>query len=169
MKINLVVAASNNDAIGKDNKLLWHLPNDLKMFKNLTSKKVVVMGRKTYESIGKPLPNRLNVIITKNKNYKNDTALGCIIADSVENAIKLIESIDGSKEAFIIGGGTIYKQVLEMGMIDEIYLTKVDCEIEDADTFFEFDESKWVSISEEKHTKDDRHFTDYEFIKYKKI
>ena len=165
MKISLVVAISNNNAIGKNNNLLWYLPNDLKMFKNLTSRKVVMMGRKTYESIGKPLPNRLNVVITKDKNY---TATDCLISNSLEHAIDLVKSIEGLDETFIIGGGTIYKQAQEMDIVDELYLTKVNCDIVDADTFFEWDQSKWVSTSNEKHGKDDKHFTDYEFIKYKK-
>jgi dihydrofolate reductase len=166
MKISLLVAASNNGAIGKNNNLLWHLPNDLKMFKNLTSRKVVMMGRKTYESICKPLPNRLNIIITKDPDY---VATDCLISNSLEHAIELVQPIEGLDETFIIGGGTIYKQALELDIIDELYLTKVNVDVEDADTFFEFDESKWASVTQEKHSKDDRHFTDYTFIKYRKI
>ena len=166
MKINLIVAASNNGAIGINNELLWHLPNDLKMFKNLTTRKVIIMGRKTFESIGKALPNRLNVVVTSNPNF---TAKDCIISESLEHAIDLVKNIDGLDETFIIGGGMIYKQALEMDIVDEIYYTKVNCVVEDADTFFEFDRDKWKLIDTDYNLKDDKHFTDYAFEKYVKL
>jgi dihydrofolate reductase len=128
--ISIIVAISNQTrAIGKKNELLWKIPNDLKRFKELTTGHPIIMGRKTFESIGRPLPNRTNVIITRNKDY---TFENCSVVGSLDEAIELAKKID-KEEIFIIGGGEIYKQALPF--TDRLYLTVVDDEPK-ADTFF---------------------------------
>ena len=122
----MVVAIAKNNAIGKDNQLLWHLPKDLKHFKEITSGHTIIMGRKTYESVGKPLPNRRNIIITR----QNITIEGCEVVNSIEDALKLCA---GEDEVFIVGGAEIYKQA--MALTDRIYLTIVHHEFE-GDTYF---------------------------------
>src|ERR1700753_4239037 len=116
MTVSIVVAISENHAIGKDNKLLWYLPRDLKHFKEITSGHTVIMGRKTYESVGKPLPNRRNIIVTR----QDITIAGCEVVNSIEAAIELCKT---QHEVFIIGGAEIYKQA--MHLTDRIYLTIV--------------------------------------------
>src|ERR1700749_3703820 len=116
MIVSIVVAISQNHVIGKDNKLLWYLPNDLKHFKDITTGHTVIMGRKTYESVGKPLPNRRNIIITR----QNITIEGCEVVSSIEEAIKLCQT---EQEVFIVGGAEIYKQSLPL--VNRIYLTIV--------------------------------------------
>jgi dihydrofolate reductase len=127
MKISIIAAIGPNRELGKDNKLLWHIPEDLKRFKDLTMGKVVIMGRKTYESLRKPLSNRINIIITRNQNRKLDK---CLVVNSLEEAM---EKSKASGEAFIIGGGEIYKQALPYAQ--KLYLTIVEGQFE-ADTFF---------------------------------
>ena len=123
--IKIIVAQSNNRVIGNSNHLIWRLPADLKRFKELTTGHPIVMGRKTYQSIGRPLPNRRNIIITRDENYEVD---GCEVVNSIEEALLLTNS-----DCFIIGGGEIYKQTLHIA--DQIYLTQVDEEF-DGDTTF---------------------------------
>jgi dihydrofolate reductase len=126
--ISIIAAIGKNRELGKDNKLLWHIPEDFKRFKTLTSGHIVIMGRKTFESIGRPLPNRTNYIITRNKDYK---AVGCQVFNSLEEVIgdsKLTEEI------FVIGGAEIYKQAIKYA--DKLCLTLVDKEYSDADAFF---------------------------------
>src|SRR6478609_7668884 len=130
MVISLIVAASTNNVIGKDNQLLWSLPNDMKFFKNTTWAMPVLMGRKTYESLGKPLPGRLNIVITRQKDWK---AEGTIVVNSLEEAIKAAAAAD-YKEAFIIGGGEIFKESMQ-SIADRIYVTRVDAVL-DGDAFF---------------------------------
>jgi dihydrofolate reductase len=157
--ISIIVATDKNGAIGKDNALLWHLPNDLKRFKAITTGHPILMGRKTYESIGKPLPNRRNVIITTNKDYKAD---GCEIVHSLKEAIELCKGAD----IYIIGGGSIYKEA--MNIADNVYLTLVDIEL-DADTFLEnFDLDNWMLERSEEHLADEKHQYNYQFLDYKK-
>lgn len=127
--INLIAAIGENRELGKDNKLLWHIPEDMKRFQTLTTDHVVIMGRKTYESIGKALPNRINIIITKDKTYQ---APDCIITYSLEEAIHLAKTKE-QKEIFIIGGGQIYEQAMKYA--DKLYLTVIEKEFP-ADTFF---------------------------------
>lgn len=159
MILSLVVAASTNNAIGKDNKLLWHLPNDLKFFKNVTWAMPVAMGRKSFESLGsKPLNGRLNIVITRQKNF---TVEGITVVDNFEDAIFLAHQHD-YKELMILGGGEIYKQ--SIGKADKIYITRVHAIFKDADTFFpEIDENKWRLISNQDFFKDDKHAYDYSF------
>ena len=125
----MIAALAENRAIGKDNKLLWHIPEDFKRFKTITSGHPIIMGRKTYQSIGKPLPNRSNIVVTRDENF---TADGCIIVNSLEEGLQKAQAID-QEEIFIIGGGELYR--LGMQYADKLYLTIVHKEFE-GDTFF---------------------------------
>jgi dihydrofolate reductase len=159
--LTIIAAASENNALGKDNQLVWHLPDDFKRFKSLTSGHFIVMGRKTFESFPKPLPNRTHIIITRQKNY--EVPEGCFVASSLQKAIALCPK---EEEVFIIGGGEIYKQSIEIA--DKIDLTRVHTTIE-ADTFFpEIDETKWELVFEKFHTKDEKHDYDFTFLTYVK-
>ena len=156
----IVVAISENRVIGKDNKLLWYLPNDLKHFKNITSGHTVIMGRKTYESVGKPLPKRRNIIITR----QDITIEGCEVVNSIEAAIKLAES---EEEVFIVGGAEIYKQA--MHLTDRIYLTIVHKEF-DGDSFFpEIGKNEWKEVFREDHLPDEKNSLPYSFITFERI
>lgn len=143
-KVSIIVASAKNRGIGKDNELLVSIPEDLKRFKEITMGHPIIMGRKTFQSIGKPLPGRDNIIITRSKDF---SAEGCIIASSLDDAIRKASYIDGS-EVFIIGGGQIYNQAIEIA--DKIYLTEIDEELT-ADTFFpEYSRYNIVDSSEGK-------------------
>jgi dihydrofolate reductase len=157
--ITMIAAAAENDALGKDNDLLWHLPDDFKRFKRLTTGHKIIMGRKTYESFPKPLPNRTHIIITRDKTYTT-THEQCIIVHSLEEALDL--AID--ENAFIIGGGEIYKQGEKY--CNRIDLTRVHASF-NADTFFpKIDKKNWVLISEEYHPKDEKHKVDFTYLTY---
>tara|TARA_B100000768_G_C11182418_1_gene333556 strand:+ start:219 stop:710 length:492 start_codon:yes stop_codon:yes gene_type:complete len=159
--ITIIAAIAKNNALGRDNDLIWHLPADLKRFKKTTSGYHILMGRNTFESIGKPLPNRTSVIITRNNNYYRE---GCLIASSIKEAIELA----GEKDAFIIGGAQIYKQALESNLVDVLDITIVHKEFE-ADVFFpKIDLSIWEEISREDFTADEKNKYDYSFVSYKK-
>lgn len=159
--LSMIVAAAENNAIGKDNKLLWHLPDDLKHFKNTTKGHHIIMGRKTFESNGRPLPKRTNIIITKNKDF---TADGCLIVHSMDEALEIAKN---DNEPFIIGGETIYRQA--MPLAERIYLTRVHTEIE-GDTFFpEIDENEWEEKSREYHEKDEKHPYPFSIITLERI
>lgn len=148
--ISLVVAASSNNAIGKNNQLLWHLPNDLKFFKNTTWGSVVIMGRKTFESVNKPLPGRLNIVITRQASWQNE---GIIKVGSLTAAIQYAEQ-ENFKEIFIVGGGEIYKEALPLA--DRIYMTRVHAEI-DGDTFFpQINEEEWQLQSAQLFEADEK-------------
>lgn len=137
--ISIIVAVAENNVIGKDNDLIWHLPRDMKHFKETTTGHFIIMGRKTFESNGRPLPNRTNVIITRDKDFK---AEGCVVVYSLEEALKLAKD---DPEAFIIGGGVIYK--IALSLADRIYLTKIHQSFE-GDTYFpELDMNEWAEIS----------------------
>ncbi|MEP6846247.1 MAG: dihydrofolate reductase [Panacibacter sp.] len=159
MILSLVVATSTNNAIGKDNKLLWHLPNDLKFFKNVTWAMPVAMGRKSFDSLGgKPLNGRFNIIITRQKDF---TADGIVVVNNLEDAIFLAQEHD-YKELMILGGGEIYKQSINKA--NKIYVTRVHAVFEDADTFFpEIDTDKWKLVSNQDFFKDEKHAYDYSF------
>ncbi len=142
MTISIIVAVAENNAIGYDNHLLWHISEDLKRFKNLTTGHHIIMGRKTYESVGKPLPGRINIVISKQENYTVD---GCLVAKSIEDALLIAKD---DSEVFIIGGGEIYKQALSI--TDKIYLTRVHAGFA-GDTFFpELNLSEWATESVQK-------------------
>lgn len=162
MIISLVVAAAENNAIGKNNHLLWHLPNDLKFFKNITWGMPVVMGRKTFEAVNKPLPGRFNIVITRQADWK---AEGTITATELNDAIKKAAETN-CKEAMIIGGGEIYKQ--SMAIADIIYITRVHTILE-GDTFFPaIDETQWELVSNEDFEKDEKHQYAYSFQKWER-
>lgn len=168
--LSIIVAMANNRAIGKDNELLWHLPEDLKYFKRMTMGKPIVMGRKTFESIGRPLPGRLNVVITRQKDWQHD---GVKVVHTIDDALKLAEAqsiIDGVDEMMVIGGAEIYKTALPKA--DQLYITKVDAEIE-GDAFFpEVDESIWEEVSKETFSAKDSELKtnpyDYAFCRYER-
>lgn len=157
--ISIIVAAAENNAIGKDNQLLWHLPNDLKFFKRMTSGHTVIMGRKTFESFGKPLPNRRNIVITRQPGYKLD---GAEVVHSLDEALGLAGK--EVEELFIAGGAQIYKEALPI--TDKFYLTRVHESFE-ADAFFpEFDENDWQLVSREDFEADEKHAYGYSFLIY---
>jgi dihydrofolate reductase len=154
--LTLIAAISTNNALGKDNQLVWHLPDDFKRFKALTSEHYIIMGRKTFESFPKPLPNRTHVIITRQSDYVAPE--GCIVVSSLEEAIAISPK---SEEVFIVGGGEIYKQAIDIA--DKVDLTRVHTTVE-ADTFFpEINSEKWKLVFEEVHLKDEKHAFDFTF------
>lgn len=155
--INIIVATSKNGVIGNDNSLIWHLPADLKHFKNLTTNNTIVMGRKTYESIGKALPNRRNIIITRQGDYNPED---CEVVSSLEEALLLC-----AENCFIIGGGQIYKQSIDMA--DKIYLTLIDEEFE-GDTYFPEMGTEWFVSSRVDKKSDDKNKYNYSFIEYER-
>ena len=135
--VTIIAAIANNNALGKNNDLIWHLPADLKRFKNVTSGHHILMGRNTFESIGKPLPNRTTVIITRNKEYKVE---GCFVVDSIEKAIEIAKA---DTHIFIIGGAQIYKQTIAANLVDQLDITQVHHSF-DADVYFpEIDMKIW--------------------------
>lgn len=160
--ITLIAAAGENNELGKDNNLLWHLPDDFKRFKAITSGHYIIMGRKTFESFPKPLPNRTHIVITRNKNY--NLPEGCFIADSIKKAIEICPK---NETIFIIGGGEIYNQ--SIAIADCIELTRVHHTFE-ADAFFpEIDSKKWNLVSSEFHDKDEKHKFSFAFETYRII
>jgi dihydrofolate reductase len=156
---SIVVAASTNNAIGKDNKLLWNLPNDLRFFKNITWAMPVLMGRKSFDSLGnRPLTGRINIVLTSGKFLKHE---GIVVVNKIKNA-EFFAKTNDYKELMILGGGNVYAQTIDDA--DKIYITRVHHVFEDADTFFPvIDEKKWKLVSNEDHFKDDKHAYDYSF------
>jgi dihydrofolate reductase len=162
MKLSLIVAVAENGVIGHNNQLIWHLPNDLKQFKRLTTGHCIIMGRKTFESIGKPLPNRTSIIISRNLDFQIE---GCITVDSLDNAISAAKNIE-NEEAFVIGGAEIYH--LALPIIDKIYLTEVHQTFE-GDTFFpEIDKTIWKETHREDFETDEKHKVKYSFVELEK-
>lgn len=156
--IILIAAVAENNALGKDNKIIWHLPNDFKRFKAITSGHYIIMGRKTFESFPKPLPNRTHIVISRQKNYAPE---GCIVVHSLEQAIALAPK---DHNVYIIGGGQIYD--LAMDNADSLEITRVHSTFE-ADAFFpSIDFSKWKLSFEEFHLSDENHKFDYTFQTY---
>ena len=154
--IIMIAAVAENNALGKDNDLVWHLPNDFKRFKTLTSGHHIIMGRKTFESFPKPLPNRTHVIITRQKNYK---AEGCIIVDSIEKALEICPK---NEDTYIIGGGEIY--TLSLPFADKIEITKVHHSFE-ADAYFPvLNEKEWKLAQSDHNSKDEKHIYDYTYL-----
>jgi dihydrofolate reductase len=159
--LSIIVAAARNNAIGNNNELLWHMPADLKFFKETTLGHPVIMGRKTYESVGKPLPKRRNIVITRNADF---SAEGVEVCHSLEEALGLL---DETEENFIVGGAEIYK--MSLPYCDRIYFTRIEGDFE-ADTFFpSFDPEEWQLKREEKHAADDKNPYDYSFLTYERI
>ena len=156
--IIMIAAVAENNALGKDNELVWHLPNDFKRFKTLTSGHHIIMGRKTFESFPKPLPNRTHIIITRQKNYQ---AEGCIIVDSIEKALSICPK---DEDSFIIGGGEIY--TLGLAYTDKIEITRVHSSFE-ADAYFpEINKKDWKLEKSEFNEKDEKHKYDYTYETY---
>ncbi len=160
--ITIIAAIAENNALGKNNDLIWHLPADLKRFKKTTSGHHILMGRNTFESIGKPLPNRTTIIITRNEDYVKD---GCFIANSLEEALEMANEDD---EIFVIGGAQIYKYALENNLADALDITLVHHKFE-ADAFFpEIDASIWKEVKREDFKADEKNKFDYSFVRYEK-
>jgi len=147
---------SENGVLGNDNRLLWHLPNDLKHFKALTINKPIVMGRKTYESIGKPLPQRQNIILTHSRYLQ---VPGCDVVHSVNEVLDLTNK---SSELMIIGGGEIYRLFLPLATI--MYITYVHAQIIGDTKFSEYNKDEWYEISRENYSQDAKHAYDYSFV-----
>ena len=167
MKVSLIVAVSENGVIGKNNDLIWHLPKDIKFFKDTTLGHHVIMGRKNFESIPhkfRPLPNRTNIIVTRQANYK---AEGCVTVNSVEDALEVANQ-NGEKEPFIIGGGQIYKIALEANLVNKIYLSKVHHSFE-GDTFFPDLNTDWKEVKRIDYKADEKHDYAYSFLTFEKI
>ena len=159
--ITIIVAASENNVIGNNNKLIWHLSDDLKRFKNLTKGHYVIMGRKTFESMPRALPNRTNVIITRKENYIAENA---IVTNSLESALKIASD---DAQPFIIGGGEIYNIALNIS--DRIELTRVHHNFEGDTTFPEINKEEWIESNRVEKKKDETHSYDFTFITYNKI
>ena len=166
MIVSLIVAISNNKVIGKNNKLIWNLPKDMKFFMDTTLGHPVIMGRKNFESIPekfRPLKYRTNIIITRNKNYE---ALDCKVVHSIEESLNCMDF--GNEEVFVIGGGEIYRKFLELDLIDKMYITHID-DFFDGDTFFpDFNLDKWISKEILNHQKNDENPHDFKVIEYYK-
>lgn len=161
MTITLIAAVAENNALGKDNKMMWHLPDDFKHFKSRTSGHHIIMGRKTFESFPSALPNRTSVIITRQSDYKAD---GCIVVGSLDEAIAVSPK---DEEVFIIGGGEIYNQSIDRA--NKLDLTRVHAEFPDADAYFpQIDESKWELSEAIFHPRDERHVYEMTFQTYLK-
>ena len=159
--ITLIAAVADNNALGKDNQLIWHLPSDLKRFKKVTSNHHVIMGRKTYESLGKPLPNRTNIIISRNTDFK---AEGCVVVNSLQAAL---EAAKKDENPYILGGAEIYEQAILFA--DKLDITFVHHQFE-ADAFFpEISKSLWKETSREDFKADEMNIYDYSFVTYQRI
>lgn len=149
---------ANNRVIGKDNQMPWHLPADLGHFKAITLGKPIIMGRKTYESIGRPLPGRKNIVISRDKSYKLE---GCETASSLEEAITLVSE---AEEIMIIGGGNLYAQALPHA--DKLYLTFIDLDVDGDTRFPKYEDLKLTEIKREKYLKDEKNPYDYQFVDF---
>ena len=156
MRLSIVVAMDENRLIGNNNQLPWYLPADLAYFKKLTMGKSILMGRKTYDSIGRPLPNRRNIVITRNEEI---SIPGCEVISSIESALEITK---GDEEVMIIGGASLCKQLLPK--INRLYITKSDGEFEGDGFFPEYDDISWHQVSCESHPKDESNAYSYHFI-----
>jgi len=157
MKISCIVATAHDNVIGKDNDIPWYLPADLQYFKKITLGHHIIMGRKCYASIGRPLPKRTNVIITRDPYFISSN---CLVTHSITEALEKAYE-NGEKEAFIIGGGTIYEQTIDLW--DRLYLTSVDVKAEGDIYFPELDMNNWKLTSEDSHSADEKNEFDYTF------
>lgn len=162
-KLSLIVAIDQNNAIGKDNQMLVHLPDDLRYFKQVTSGHSVIMGRKTFESLPKgALPNRRNIVISQNKSLQFE---GCEMVNCIEQAIRTTK---GEDEVFVMGGGMIYQETIDHA--DKLYITHIHHKFENADVYFPaIDLSQWKEVWREEHQTDDRHKYSFSFVLYEKI
>ncbi|MCX7106264.1 MAG: dihydrofolate reductase [Methylococcales bacterium] len=161
MKISLIVAMANNRVIGLDNKMPWHLSADLKKFKSITMGSPILMGRKTYESIGRPLPGRTNMIISRNLDYQQE---GCLVFNDLNTALETASQ--STKEVFIIGGSDLYKAILPLANV--LYLTLINKDFQ-GDTFFpEIDFNEWSEVTREDIKDDPSVYFSYSFLKFEK-
>ncbi|WP_017187152.1 dihydrofolate reductase [Alkalibacillus haloalkaliphilus] len=161
MKLSLIVAMDDNQVIGLNNDMPWHLPNDLKYFKKVTSDSTIVMGRKTFESIGRPLPNRHNIIMTRNDQYTQE---GCSVVRNWEELPPLVE---GEEEVFIIGGSELFKDALNQ--VDYMYITKIH-ETFDGDTYFPtINWDDWTLVSEQLGELDEKNKHEHTFLIYRRV
>lgn len=161
MQISAIVAMSENRVIGKDNKLPWHLPADLKYFKKVTQGKPILMGRKTFESIGRPLPNRTNIVLTRDGNFQ---AAGCVVVDSVQAAFAAVAD---QEEVFVIGGALLFKELLPR--VQRLYLTVIHQNFE-GDAFFpELNLNEWKEVERMDNESDEQNLYKYSFIVLDKI
>ena len=167
MIISMIVAKANDNAIGKNNDMIWHLPDDLKYFKDKTRHHHILMGRKNFDSLGEkyqPLPHRINIVITHNKDWRHDSVK---VFHCVEDGIAFAKE-NNEEELFIIGGGQIYKEGLKYA--NRLYITEVNAQFPDAEAYFpEFDQSKWKEVSRLHHSKDDRHTFEFDYVVYELI
>ena len=162
MTVSLIVAASSNDVIGRDGGLPWHLPADLKHFKRTTMGHHLIIGRRTWEEVGKPLPGRTMVVVTRSRRFAPE---GAQVVRSMEQALELAAEDD---EPFIGGGSQIYRIAIARNLVDRIYLTRIHAEVE-GDTFFpDFDLDEWELISEEHHEADEKNEFDFSFLVYER-
>jgi len=158
MITSMIVAVAQNGVIGLDNQLIWHLPNDLKQFKRLTTGHPIIMGRKTFESIGKPLPNRTSIVITRSKEWAYE---GVIVVHSMEEAIAAAQATQ-TEEAFVIGGAEIYRVAFPLA--NKLYLTEVKADFE-GDAYFEpINPNEWKEISRQSHSEDEKHSVPFDFV-----
>lgn len=165
MILSAIVAIARNQAIGKNNQLPWHLPDDLKFFKKTTMGKPVLMGRKTFESLGRPLPGRLNMVLSTQKNLQLPE--GVLLYNNLSDALQRLDS-EPVDEAFVIGGSAIFDATMDT--IDRLYVTRVDTVVADADAFFpDIDHTHWKLVWEEHHTSDEKHPYDFTFQQYERI
>lgn len=161
MQLSIIVAMDRNRVIGKGDALPWHISSDLKNFKNITMGKPIIMGRKTHESIGRPLPGRENIILTRDKTYQVE---GCTVLHSMDEIFKHCKNVE---EVMVTGGSEIYNMSLEQA--SHLYLTEVHTEIE-GDTFFpEFDRSEWKEVSREDFSADEKNEFDYSFVLLERV
>jgi dihydrofolate reductase len=163
MLISAIVAMANHNVIGRDNTIPWYLPEDLKWFKKHTLNHAIVMGRKCFESIGRPLPKRTNIVITRDMFYLVN---GCVVVHSLSEALQIAEN-EGETEVFIIGGGEIYAQSLHL--CNKIYLTEVHADIEGEIVFPNLLENEWTTTFQEEHFKDEKNEFDFTFKILEKI
>lgn len=163
MKISLVAAVAENNAIGKNNELLWHLPADFKHFKNTTSNHYILMGRKTFESFPKPLPNRVHLIITRQKEYS--VPENCFVFSSIKEALQFAKN-QNQEVVYVIGGGEIYNQTIEEA--NELIITNVNASFQDADAFFPEIRKEWKKVSEDFHKSDEKNAFDFTITIYQK-
>lgn len=160
--LSIIVAKAKNNIIGKENKLIWHLPEDLKHFKELTTGHTIIMGRKTFESLGRVLPNRKHVVFSQNPDFKVDDEN----VEIVNSMLQIQEYIENKEENFVIGGAMIYN--LLMPYVTKMYVTQIDKEFE-GDAFFpRIDENIWKEVSRKKGLKNDENNLDYEFVVYER-
>lgn len=168
MKVSLIVAMDANRGIGKNNDLMWHLPNDMRFFKETTQNQIVVMGRKNYDSIPekfRPLPNRLNVVLTRNLEFQ---AKGCLVFSSLEDCLGYFKNED-EKTIFIIGGGEIYKLALKSNHVEEMYITEIN-HVYGADTFFpEFDTKLWKTEVIYAQEIDEKHNAPFVIRRFQRV